>query len=59
MPKLKNCALCAIVLIVAAFILKSCFEKKNLCGSNEGDILRRACDIELKKVDHNLTATMP
>ncbi len=49
MSKFINWKLCAVLLIVVAFLLKSCFEKKDLCSNDKDDILRRACDIELKK----------
>ncbi|HHJ4376928.1 hypothetical protein ACR9HY_08315 [Enterobacter roggenkampii] len=46
---MKKIIILAAVLIVAAFLLKSCFTAKSLCGSNEHDLLRPGCEKALQK----------
>ncbi|HGH4760472.1 hypothetical protein ACNPHY_06850 [Klebsiella pneumoniae] len=46
---MKKIIILAAVLIVAAFLLKSCFTTKILCGSNERDVLRPGCEKALQK----------
>ncbi|HFE8672084.1 TPA: hypothetical protein ACGAOS_003424 [Klebsiella pneumoniae] len=46
---MKKIIMLAAVLIVAAFLLKSCFTTKLLCGSKERDVLRPECEKALQK----------
>ncbi|MDM3520117.1 hypothetical protein OGW13_09220 [Citrobacter sp. Ca225] len=46
---MKKIIILAAVLIVVAFLLKSCFTTKSLCGSNEHDVLRTGCEKALQK----------
>ncbi len=49
MLKLKKHVPMMVALIITIFLLISCFEKNSLCSNDKGDLLRRACDVELKK----------